>query len=331
MGLMAQPAVSPERLLAVIELQNAIFAAGMNADEVMTIVIERAASLTRATSGVIAIVEGEEIVYRAVSRPSTITVGTRLAKTASVVGRCVAERAAIRIDDATTDDRIDAETRARLGAGSLACVPLLYGEAAVGALEVIGAAASGSDARPHAFSDEDIETMRLLAQIVAIALHRAYTYPKPRYDNLTDVVTGLGNKRAYDERIQAELTRNSRYGHSFSLMLIDLEGVEAAIDRQGQAAGDEGLREIANILKKQTRAIDAAFRVSADDFAIVMPGTSLQGAKIVAERCRAHIAEAKLFEGNLVASVGVVEAAHETSDDLNARALAAVGVDKQPR
>lgn len=324
MGLMAQPAVSPERLLAVIELQNAIFAAGMNADEVMTIVIERAATLTRATSGVIAIVEGEEIVYRAVSRPSTITVGTRLAKTASIVGRCVAERAAIRIDDAHTDERIDAETRARLGAGSLACVPLLYGEAAVGALEVI-------DARPHAFTDEDIETMRLLAQIVAIALHRAYTYPKPRYDNLTDVVTGLGNKRAYDERIQAELTRNQRYGHSFSLMLIDLDGVETAIDRQGQAAGDEGLREIANILKKQTRAIDAAFRVSADDFVIVMPGTSLQGAKIVAERCRAHIHEAKLFDGSLVASIGVVEAAHETSDDLNARALAAVGVDKQAR
>jgi GAF domain-containing protein len=191
-------------MLSIIELQNAIAAAGMNADEVMAIVADRATGLTGASSAIVAIQEGEEIVYRAVTR-STIALGTRISRSASIPGRCVAERNAIRVDDVASDDRVDAETKQRTGAASLACVPLLYGESAVGVLEVFAA-------KPKAFSDEDIETLRLLASIIAIALHRAYTYPRPRYDVTTDALTGLGNRRAFDERIEAELTRNKRYG-----------------------------------------------------------------------------------------------------------------------
>jgi diguanylate cyclase (GGDEF)-like protein len=322
MGVMAP--VSPERLLAVIELQNAIAAAGLNADEVMGIVVERAGLITGATSGIVAIVEGDEVVYRSVSRPTTIALGMRQPREGTLLGRCVAEGTPIRIDDTAKDARIDAGTSNRLGAGSLVCVPLLYGESAVGVLEVFSV-------KPNAFTDEDVETLRLLAQTIAIALHRAYTYPRPRLDNTTDALTGLGNKRAYDERIQAELTRNRRYGHSFSLALLDVDGIETAIDRHGQAAGDEAVREIAGILRKNTRVIDGAFRIAADDFAIVMPGTSAEGARIVAERCRQHIKDAGLLDKTVTTSCGVVEAKDETADELAARAIAAVAGDKQPR
>jgi len=309
-------------MLSIIELQNAIAAAGMNADEVMSIVADRASTLTSATSSVVAIQEGEEIVYRAVSRPSTIAVGTRISRSASIPGRCVALVDAIRIDEGN-DDRVDAETRARTGAVSLVCVPLLYGESAVGVLEVFSS-------KPKAFSDEDVETLRLLASIIAIALHRAYTYPRPRYDVTTDALTGLGNRRAFDDRIEAELTRNKRYGHSFSLAILDLDGIESAVDRLGQAAGDEALREVARILQKNTRAIDAGFRISADDFAIVMPGTGTAGAQIVADRCSAHLKEARMFEpaGGLTAAWGIVEAADETAENLNTRALTALNADR---
>lgn len=315
---------SPERMLSIIELQNAIAAAGMNADEVIGIVADRAATLTSATYAIVAIQEGEEIVYRAVTRSqsaSSIAVGTRIARTASIPGRCVGERNPIRVDDMATDDRVDGETRTRTGAASLLCVPLLYGESAVGVLEVFSS-------RTKAFSDEDIETLRLLASIIAIALHRAYTYPRPRYDVTTDALTGLGNRRAFDDRIEAELTRNKRYGHSFSLAILDLDGVESAVDRLGQAAGDEALREIARILQKNTRAIDAGFRISADDFAIVMPGTGTAGAKIVADRCSAHIKEAKMFDGTLTSAWGIVEAGDENAENLNTRALAALNADR---
>ena len=325
MGAMADRPASPgpERLLAIIELQNAIAAAGMNADEVMDIVVERAASLTSASSAAIAISEGDELVVRAASRSTGAPQPARLSRSGGA-GLCLAERRPIPIDDAAGDPRADAETRARTGAGSLLYVPLLYGESAVGVIEL-------AMPRPGAPSDDNVETLRLLAQIIAIALHRAYTYPRPRQDVLHDALTGLGNRRAYDERIEAELARNQRYGHSFSLARLELDGLEDAGDRFGQAAADEALRVLAVILKRDTRAIDACFRTAADEFAIVMPGTSLEGAGILVERCRAHLAEARLCEGLVRTTFGVVEAADETPDALAARVAAAIAGDKARR
>ncbi len=229
---------SQEHLLAVIELQNAIAAAAMNADEVMRIVAERAHALTGGSGGLVALSEGDDLVYRAVAGATKARLGMRIAKTSTITGRCVTDRRVVYVRDIAQDSAVDADTRARTGAGSLVCVPLMYGEHAVGALEVMAA-------KPGAFADADIETLGLLAQIVAIALHRVTTYPRPRMDNLHDALTGLENRRAFDDRIAAELGRNKRYGHSFSLALLDLDGLEVANDRFGQAAGDAILRDVA--------------------------------------------------------------------------------------
>lgn len=302
MRTVASLAPSHTRLLAIIELQNAIAAAAMNAEEVMAIVADRARGILDADTAMILLVEGEELVHRAVVGAASGLVGHRVLRSDGLVGRCVAERRALR-DDAG------------------ACVPLLYGEIAVGALAAVPTAGA-------AFSDEDVETMRMLGQIVAIALHRAYTYPRPRYDSLQDALTGLGNKRAFDERLDAELNRNRRFGHSFSLALVQLDGLETAIDRRGQAAGDEMLRRIATILKAHTRMIDGCFRIRADELAIVMPGTSLEGAQVVSERCRAHSAEARVCEGGVRLGFGVVAAIDETAAQIVARAGAALAQDK---
>jgi diguanylate cyclase (GGDEF)-like protein len=295
---------SSDRLLSVIELQNAIAAAGMTADEVMRIVAERAATLTGATGAWIVLAEGDELVTRAASGSVQTTVADRAPKAGSLAGRCITDRRTLRDD-----------------AEQALVVPLLYGEHAVGAL--------GVSART--FVDEDAETLPLLAQIVAIALHRAFTYPRPKPDNLHDPLTGLANRRAFDERIQAELGRNVRYGHSFSLAMVELDGIENVVDRHGQAAGDAIVRAIATILKKHTRVIDACFRLGGDEFAIVMPGTSLEGARILADRCNTHIADAKLAETSLTSSFGVVEAAHETAVELAGRAAAALDAGRSGR
>ena len=295
----------PERLLSIIELQNAIIAAGFNSDEVMNVVVERAGTLTGATGSAVVLGEGEELVTRAAGGSARATVGSRVARAGSASGRAIGERKPIRHGDG----------------GDVLAVPLLYGETAVGYLEVTAA-------RPGAFGDDDVETLRLLAQIIAIALHRAYTYPKPRRDVDHDPLTGLGNRRAYEERIEAELARNRRYGHSFSLALLELGALETAIDRLGQAAGDEAVIEIANILKRHTRAIDACFRIASGEIAIVLPGTSLDGARILVERCRAHIKEARPLDGAIAASFGVIEAiAGETAEQITARVNAALAAD----
>lgn len=311
----------PSRLLAIIELQNAITAAALPADDVMRMCAERATVLTSAGGAIVGIVEGDDIVCRAVAGSTEPAFGIRLPRAGSLAGRCVEERRPLRADHAETDARVDAETRTKLGAGSMLVVPLLYGEHPVGVLEVISA-------KPEAFTDEDVGTLPLLAEIIAIALHRAYTYPRPRLDSMHDAVSGLANRKAFEDRVAAELGRNRRYGHSFSLALLKLVGLESASDRHGQAAADELLRRVARIIEQCSRVIDGCFRLGADELAIVMPGTSLEGAGVLIERFSTRIATIVPPGGLVSPAFSVVEAGNEEDvAALTARAIAARDTD----
>ncbi len=305
---MAEPATpSPQRLLSIIELQNVIAAAAFNTDEIMRLVAERAVGLTDAASATVELVEGDDVVCRA-SSGATHQLGLRRSQKSTFSGRCVTERKPVRSPD-----------------NRQICVPLIHGEHVVG---VLAATRTSGE-----FAPEDSEVLRLLAQIIAIPLHKTRSFPRPRYDNTHDALTGLLNRRAFEERVGVELARHKRYSQSFSLALLDLDGFNTANDRFGEAAGDELLRTIGTILGKHTRVMDACFRLGGDEFAIVMPGTAFEGARIVIERCRTHIAEANLLEGTVTASVGIVEAteADEALESLAERADAALRSDKAAR
>ncbi len=106
----------------------------------------------------------------------------------------------------------------------------------------------------------------------------------------TDPLTGLYNFRHLMTSLEKELDRSKRTGHPTSLIIIDLDHFKRVNDTFGHQAGNEILKWVSNIWRSNTRKIDIACRYGGEEFAIILPSTSLPGALQIAERLRSSLA-----------------------------------------
>jgi diguanylate cyclase (GGDEF)-like protein len=106
---------------------------------------------------------------------------------------------------------------------------------------------------------------------------------------LHDVLTGLHNRRAGDERLALELARHRRHGHGLSLVMADIDHFKAVNDTHGHAAGDAVLREVAQVLLQHARQTDLVVRHGGEEFLVLMPETDAAGARVAAEKLRAAV------------------------------------------
>jgi diguanylate cyclase (GGDEF)-like protein len=101
-----------------------------------------------------------------------------------------------------------------------------------------------------------------------------------------DEVTGLYNRRFFSIRLEEEVSRHRRFNHPVSVLLLDLDDLQAINDHFGYAAGDETLRAMAELLLRQTRGINVVCRYGGARFGILLVETSRVGAQLYAERIR---------------------------------------------
>lgn len=104
--------------------------------------------------------------------------------------------------------------------------------------------------------------------------------------SITDDLTGLYNRRRFYEVLNAEINRTQRYGGSFSLVMLDLDGFKAYNDRFGHTSGDDVLKSFANALQSTLRKTDTAFRYGGDEFTVIMPATDANRVKQIIKRVR---------------------------------------------
>lgn len=105
-------------------------------------------------------------------------------------------------------------------------------------------------------------------------------------DATTDVLTGLGNRRGWEQVLAAEETRCSRYGHPGCVLVVDLDELKVVNDGAGHAAGDELLQKAAGVLHGSLRSTDYVARVGGDEFAVLAVETGPEGGRVEAERLR---------------------------------------------
>jgi len=149
----------------------------------------------------------------------------------------------------------------------------------------------------------------------------------------TDPLTGLCNRMAISGAIGHELIRAKRYKRAFSVLLIDLDHFKKINDRFGHGEGDAVLRNLAETMRRNMRAVDRIGRWGGEEFIVVLPDTALEAAIFAAEKLRKAIEQTKLSEfAAVTASIGVAgcDAAEEDGiDHLIAKADAALYLAKE--
>ncbi len=125
-----------------------------------------------------------------------------------------------------------------------------------------------------------------------------------------DPLTGLMNRGAFDQALDREFERATRYGRPFSLILMDLDHFKKFNDTWGHPLGDRVLAQVAAAIRSCLRGVDIAGRYGGEEFAVLLSETNGEGAFIAAERLRHAVAVLAMFVGNqpvrVTASVGVV-------------------------
>ena len=139
---------------------------------------------------------------------------------------------------------------------------------------------------------------------------------------LTDELTGLNNRRYFEQQFAEEFRRALRYGRPLSIAMLDIDHFKLVNDKLGHQVGDEVLRKTAALINANLRNVDQAMRYGGEEFAIVMPETEGQSAMIVAERLRrAYITILKEYRSKdlpLTVSIGVAEypSSAQTKEDV---------------
>jgi diguanylate cyclase (GGDEF)-like protein len=175
-------------------------------------------------------------------------------------------------------------------------VPLQSPQAVIGLLTLV-------DPERGVFGDEDVEMLVPLASQGAVAIDNARMHRLITKQAATDGLTGLANHREFQDQLRREIERGQRFGLPVALILLDLDDFKSINDRFGHLAGDSVLRGVGTTLRQLIREIDTAARYGGEEYAVILPGTSVEGAARLAERIRVAVGERPIVAGER--SIGV--------------------------
>lgn len=192
-------------------------------------------------------------------------------------------------------------------------------------VERLAVLALGPRLHEQGYGAPEYELAGTLAFAAAIALKNAHLVEQLQSAASTDPLTTLGNRRAMEERLDAELSRGRRHSLHTSVVLVDVDRFKLVNDTLGHAAGDRLLVLIAQILKQQCRTLDAVGRMGGDEFLIILPMTTAEEAMAFITRVQGSVSALEQSHpefGRPSLSMGIAEAPRHGDSPSNLLAAA---------
>jgi diguanylate cyclase (GGDEF)-like protein len=172
----------------------------------------------------------------------------------------------------------------------------------------IGFIAVFSRSRSHSWDDEEVRELEELALRAGPAIENAKRFREARQLADLDALTGLHNRRYFHETLSREVARAQRYDRQLALVVLDLDDFKAINDRIGHLTGDAVIAESAERVRDVVRTADIACRVGGDEFAVILPESTLADADQLYRRLQAALSTRPIGQaGRLSFSAGVAE------------------------
>ena len=227
---------------------------------------------------------------------------TRIPIGQGITGQAALYRELIYVPDTSADPRYIPGPGA-LG-GSEVAVPLILNDRVIGVLDV-------ESSQEKVLQSYDLDILRSLASQIAMTIDHTTHVCRVETEAITDGMTSLFNYRHFRTLLDREYKRAVRYNRPLALIMIDIDYFKHYNDTNGHRLGDEALKDIAILIKNTCRDVDFPVRYGGEEFAILLPETPVEEARIIAERLREAIASHAFFNseaqpgGAVTASLGV--------------------------
>ncbi|WP_176215422.1 sensor domain-containing diguanylate cyclase [Sporomusa malonica] len=218
-----------------------------------------------------------------------------------VTGYAALHRELVYVPDITLDSRYIPGTK---NGFSEVAVPLIVNDRVIGVLDV-------ETSQEQSIKAYDLDLLRSLASQIAMTIAHASHVNQACIEASTDGLTNLYNYRHFQNILQQEFKRATRYNWSLSLLMIDIDYFKHYNDINGHLYGDDALRAVAELVRQYCRDTDFVFRYGGEEFVVLLPETTVTRAHIIAELIRKAIAEFPFQNSNnqpggaLTVSIGI--------------------------
>ena len=189
--------------------------------------------------------------------------------------------------------------------GSFLCEPLIFeGNRILGVLNLYRQ-------RADAFTAAELEFISKISEQLAHTLNKILIYEHTKELAITDDLTGIFNRRYFNQSFEMEIQRANRYNHSLSILMLDLDNFKTYNDVNGHLMGDEVLKKVSQVLENILRKTDLVARFGGEEFIIMLPEISKDQSQRVANKLRREIEKSQfvneetLPQGRLTISVGL--------------------------